>query len=137
MNDFIECQTHTHKTDDKIQTETKVWSSVAVTGSQPSGRERSTLTAFEDKLIVVGGVTNSGAVNDILVFETSRNGWSRFNVPNSTGPVAGHTTSLVGKLLVISGGSTSNEFHCLDLGSFFLVLNSITHTFCFCFSLFQ
>eukprot|EP00741_Cyanophora_paradoxa_P021667 tig00000241_g20913.t1 len=88
-------------------------------GRLPEARAGHTLSAVGSKLFLFGGFSGSLYLNDIFVFDTDSETWSRPAV-SGVAPVArvSHSTTVVGKKLYIFGGTDGsgyrNDLCCLD-----------------------
>ena len=88
------------------------WKKLACGGEQPEPRWGHTSSQSGSSIIVVGG-TGSRLFNDICIYDTVRNTWSKPEV-RGTLPTArlGHSTTTLpdGKLLVFGGRAESKHY---------------------------
>jgi hypothetical protein len=88
------------------------WTQLSPSGTPPSVRDGHIATSISSKMYVFGGLTNSGATNDLWVFDTSAgaNGsWTQLS-PTGTNPSPRYsgTTNLASGKMYMFGGSTSS-----------------------------
>lgn len=95
------------------------WKRLACGGEQPEPRWGHTSSQSGSNIIIIGG-TGSKIFNDVCVYDTVRNNWSKPEVRGSAPtPRLGHSTTTLpdGKLLVFGGRADSkhyNDIHIFD-----------------------
>ncbi|KAL1532048.1 putative protein, contains kelch repeat [Salvia divinorum] len=97
------------------------WELVLTTGPIPTTKFGHTCTAWENKIIVVGGRDASGTcISDIYMLDTDDYVWTEYTTDEIFPPRSGHTSICFEDRLFIFGGfpndqSMSNDLYMLDL----------------------
>jgi N-acetylneuraminic acid mutarotase len=89
---------------------TKEWSKVNVNGSSPVAREGHVAVAFNQFLVICGGKNDDGLFNDICLFNTETNSWSRVCAAGGPKSLYGHAATMVGHLLWVICADTPEAF---------------------------
>lgn len=99
------------------------WTHASCIGHPPSARKGATLCATEDgrRMYVFGGYDGYKALNDVHCLDVEKLVWSAVSpLGHHPEPREGHSATIIGKYLVVSGGcGAANEYltdtHVLDL----------------------
>lgn len=94
------------------------WARPLPTGRAPASRGSHTVTLIGRQLVVFGGYSTGGAVNDVEIFDVEMNQWVRPEVPAPfPWPRQGHAAGRHGEELVVVAGcdvSDSRPTQCLN-----------------------
>lgn len=93
---------------------------IPTTNQKPSPRSYHTLCAFKNELLLFGGETKNGVVNELWVYDCLKGNWTKIEPSGDEqpSPRRGHTAVVCGYFMYILGGT-----HCEDT---FYELNCIT-----------
>lgn len=104
---------------------TKVWTRPEVFGTIPSARRAHQAVLHGDKILIYGGGNGASALYDLFALDVSdlnRLEWVELHPKGDLPPRRGyHTATLVGKHMVVIGGSDGgkcyDDIHTLNLGT--------------------
>ena len=106
-----------------LDTNTKTWSEVKVTGDIPEARSFSAMTSHGANLFLFGGCGASGRFNDLHKFNTESQSWSKLSTSNEIVPRGGPGLAAVGagacSIYVIAGftGVEVNDAYKFDVAT--------------------
>ncbi|KAM9799195.1 F-box only protein 42 isoform 1-T1 [Syngnathus typhle] len=113
----------------RLDLNSKEWIRPLASGSYPSPKAGATLVMHKDLLVLFGGWTRPSPYplhqperffDEIHTYSPSKNWWNCIVTTQGPPPMAGHSSSVIGNVMVVFGGSLgarqmSNEVWVLDL----------------------
>ena len=101
------------------------WSIVTVSGNIPSGRRGHTACIFQNNMIIFGGLYGlSKYLNELYLFDIVTSSWSlQTCLGDIPSPRAWHTSTIIGKFMVVFGGTAGrtsfyDDVYVLNLENF-------------------
>ncbi|RKP39011.1 hypothetical protein BJ085DRAFT_29200 [Dimargaris cristalligena] len=112
-----------------VNVKTQTWSTVVVEGTAPVNLRAASAVMFQDQIILFGGTTRDWDTyfDQVLIIDTTVQPWqwSSRVVAGAPSPRYAHTSTLVGKYMVIAFGYTAqgadDQLYVLDVQSFEMV----------------
>ena len=117
----------------KIDLNSKRKTRLLTTGSYPSPKAYASMVLHENSLILIGGYTCSSShlqhgsmFDELHVYDITNNSWTQKHSPYSLPPLAGHSSTVHGNVVIIFGGMKnlvlsndfSNDIYCIDIKTF-------------------